>query len=82
MIIVIESSSGAGESVVDTELQRAFLALRVAEIRVLSSGRFSDGTGYVVLANDADTAAALSALTRVGIGASILHPTPNANGST
>jgi hypothetical protein len=73
MIIVIDPVS-AGESAVDTELQRAFVALRVVKIRVLGGGRFRDGTGYVGLANDADTAAALAALTRLGIGASVLHP--------
>jgi hypothetical protein len=65
MIIVIESSS-AGGSAVDTELQRAFVALRVVKIRVLGGGRFRDGTGYVALANDADTAAALAALAHLG----------------
>jgi hypothetical protein len=44
MIIVIDPVS-AGESAVDTELQRAFVALRVVKIRVLGGGRFRDGTG-------------------------------------
>jgi len=76
MIIVIESASSTGDSAVETELQRAFVALHVAKIRVLGGGRFRDGTGYVVLVNDSDAADALAALTRLGITASILRPTP------
>jgi hypothetical protein len=76
MIIVIEGSS-ARQSAVDTALQRAFSALHVSKIGVLGGGRFTDGTGYVVLVNDGDTAAALAALTRLDIGASVLHPSPS-----
>ena len=77
MIITIQSLSGSSESRADTELQRAFAVLHVAKIQVLGGGRFSDGTGYIVLANDTDTADGLAALTRVGMGATVLHPRPS-----
>jgi hypothetical protein len=74
MIISIQSSSPTGDSGFDSSLQRAFNVLRAAKIRVLGGDRFMDGTGYVVLLNDADAPAALTALVRLGIRASELRP--------
>ena len=63
MIILIQSSGDPrSEFEVDQELQRAFSALHSARIRALGGGRFMDGSGYVVLAHDADGTAALAAL--------------------
>lgn len=76
MIIVIQSSGYAGEPRGYAELQRAFGALHVAPIRLLGGGRFSDGTGYVVLTHETDAPVALAALSRAGIQASELRPTP------
>jgi hypothetical protein len=77
MIIVVESSSRLRESAVDTELQRAFVALHSAKIRMLGGGRFKNRDGCVVLANDADAVDALAALSLQGLSASVLQPTPS-----
>jgi hypothetical protein len=74
MIISIQSSSPTADSGFDSSLQRAFNVLRAAKIRVLGGDRFMDGTGYVVLLNDADAPVALTALVRLGIRASELRP--------
>ncbi|HXZ87919.1 MAG TPA: hypothetical protein VEF07_05075 [Candidatus Binataceae bacterium] len=81
MIILIQSSGDPrSEFEVDQELQRAFSALHSARIRALGGGRFMDGSGYVVLAHDADGTAALAALKGAGVRASELKPhvDPNA----
>jgi hypothetical protein len=75
VIILIQSSGDPrGEFEVDQELQRAFSALHSARIRVLGGGRFMDGSGYVVLAHDADGTAALAALAGARIRATELKP--------
>ena len=73
MIIVIESASSTGDSV-DTELERAFVALHIAKIEVLGGGKFSDGAGYVVLCNDIDAPAAFTVLGDIGIAGFRLRP--------
>jgi hypothetical protein len=77
MIISIQSSSPTGDSGFDSSLQRAFKVLHAAQIRVLGGDRFMDGTGYVVLLDDADAPAALSELIRLGLRASELRPRSN-----
>jgi hypothetical protein len=73
--ILIESPGQArGEFDAERELQRAFDALHCTDIRVLGGGRFLDGSGYVVLACEADGPAALVALVQAGIKASELKP--------
>ncbi len=75
MILLIQSTGEPrGEFEVDQELQRAFSALHGARIRALGGGRFMDGSGYVVLAHDADGPAALVALQGARIRASELKP--------
>lgn len=80
MIILIHSPGDPrGEFEVDQELQRAFSALHGARIRALGGGRFMDGSGYVVLAHDADGPAALAALRGARIRASELKPQMDPN---
>ncbi len=75
MIISRQSSDDCRyEFEVDQELQQAFTILRAALIRILGGGRFADGSGYVVLAFEADGLAALAALAEAGIQASELKP--------
>jgi len=75
VIILIQSSGDPrSEFEVDKELQRAFSALHSVRIRALGGGRFMDGSGYVVLAHDADGPAALAALEGARIRASELKP--------
>jgi hypothetical protein len=77
MIICIQSSSPRSDSGFDSSLQRAFNVLHAAKIRVLGGDRFMDGTGYVVLLDDAEAPAALAELIRLGIRASELRPKPS-----
>jgi hypothetical protein len=70
VILVIQSSGDPRREI----LRRAFEALHGAQIRVVGGGRFSDGSGYVVLACDADLPDALAALDKAGIVASELKP--------
>lgn len=82
MIILIQSSGDPrSEFEVDQELQRAFSVLHSARIRALGGGRFMDGSGYVVLAHDADGPAALAVLEGAGIRASQLKPHMDPNSS-
>jgi len=70
VIIIIQSSKDASrEFQVDQELQRAFTTLHAAFIKVRGGGRFMDGSGYIVLAREADGPAALAALAKGGINA-------------
>jgi hypothetical protein len=70
-VIVVVQSSGEPRREI---LRRAFEALHGAQIRVLGGGRFIDGSGYVVLAHDADLPDALAALDKAGIAAWELKP--------
>ena len=70
MIIVVQSASDPRREI----LRRAFETLDGAKIRALGGGRFIDGSGYVVLANDADGPSAFAALDKAGIEASELKP--------
>jgi hypothetical protein len=72
MIILLQSSTRMSESGLEAALQRAFNVLGAAQIRVLGGGRFADGAGYIVLRDEADASATLTALTRLGIVASEL----------
>lgn len=75
MVILIQSPGYArGEFDAELELERAFKVLHSARIQALGGGRFQDGSGYVVLAREADGPCALSALDKAGIGASELKP--------
>lgn len=75
MIISLQVSDDCRyEFEVDQQLQRAFATLRVARIRILGGGKFRDGSGFVVLAREADGPAALAALEGAGIGSSELKP--------
>lgn len=75
MIILIQSSGDARrEFEVDQELQRAFTTLHDALIRTLGGGRFMDGSGYIVLAREADGSSALAALEGAGVRALELRP--------
>jgi len=75
MVILIQSPRESRDELeVEQELQRAFEILHSAQIRALGGGRFQDGSGYIVLAREADGRAALSALDNARIGASELKP--------
>jgi hypothetical protein len=70
VIILIQSSGDARrEFEVDQGLQRVFTILHTAFIRVHGGGRFMDGSGYIVLAREAECTAALAALAQAGINA-------------
>jgi hypothetical protein len=70
MTILIQSSKDARrEFEVEQELQRAFTTLHAAFIKARGGGRFMDGSGYIVLAREADGPAALAALAQAGINA-------------
>jgi hypothetical protein len=75
MIILLQSLIRMSESGFEAGLQRAFNVLGATQVRVLGGGRFADGAGYVVLRDENDTSAALTALIRLGIAASRLRPT-------
>jgi len=78
-VIILIQSADPCEFEVDQELQRAFSTLHNARVRVLGGGRFMDGSGYVVLAHDADGPAALAALEATRIRACELKPHVDAN---
>jgi hypothetical protein len=70
VIIIIQSSGDARrEFEVEQELQRAFTTLHAAFIKARGGGRFMDGSGYIVLAREAECTAALAALAQAGINA-------------
>jgi hypothetical protein len=81
VIILIQQSNATNEACGDAELQHAFAILHTAQIRVLGGGRFSDGAGYVVLSHETDAQAAFQALSRAGLIASQLRPTPTPRSS-
>jgi hypothetical protein len=70
MPLAIQSQKSAGVALVDTDVSQALAALDHAKIRVLACGRIKGGTDYLVLADDADTQAAIEAIGRLWIGAS------------
>ena len=70
MPIAIQSQKSAGVALIDTDVNQALTILDQAKIRVLACGRLKGGTDYLVLADDADTHAAIAAIGRLGIGAS------------
>ena len=74
MIILLQSSIRMSEPGFEAALQRAFKVLSSAQIQVFGGGRFADGTRYVVLRDEVDASGALTALIRLGIAASQLHP--------